>query len=443
MNEYKPTAILKQPHLCLWVGAGVSIQLASAVGAETPNWEKLVSDLEAQAKTQPPTEIALANRLDVVLAKLGRVSFQRQLRERLLTPIATGILAKWRNGDLPAQAKALSHLAFLANPIVNFNVEMLSSLALVCGTSTWSHHAFRPPVPDSPKSLGRWTGGQHAERSQRRIYHPHGALEESGICVMTATEYRSMNGTLGLQLATHAAFGLTLVIVGMSMEDSYLRAQVETFRDQIRGVVWITDGSLDGLPDEIASWCYRSRVRIQTVEWREFWERVLTDLPGPQLDKWGYEWLFDVARRASWALSNPTTTSANSFIHTFGLDSSALAAKFRAAEMAGEELKLDPKRMEVLTTEARAILKTAFTYLAKVENGPASLETAAVRRLVAKQLAALETTLGRVPGWVSDRLATASRRQLHEVGLALLDAKSYEAFRAMLEPLDGAKLEVG
>src|SRR5206468_1707422 len=101
---------------------------------------------------------------------------------------------------------------------------------------------FTPPVDELdglPRSSG--TGSLDGKRFRRAVYHPHGALETSGVCVLAESEYKSMHGTLALELATHAAFASRLVIIGMSLEDGYLRSQLERFMPQLSGVVWFVD----------------------------------------------------------------------------------------------------------------------------------------------------------------------------------------------------------
>ena len=56
---------------------------------------------------------------------------------------------------------------------------------------------------------------------------------------MTSEEYRALNGTLGLELAVHSCFGDNILIVGMSLDDDYLRRQIVMFRGQIRSIYWM------------------------------------------------------------------------------------------------------------------------------------------------------------------------------------------------------------
>jgi hypothetical protein len=126
--------------------------------------------------------------------------------------------------------------------------------------------------------------GQHTSntsRHNRAIYHPHGAVTVGGICVMTASEYRAMRGTLALQLAVHAAFRSPLAIVGMSLDDEYLRQQLAEFRDQVDEVFWFrTMGPMAS--DELERWCIVNRVCVVDVKtWPAFWDQVDLVLPAP------------------------------------------------------------------------------------------------------------------------------------------------------------------
>ncbi|MDB5212832.1 MAG: hypothetical protein JWO86_759, partial [Myxococcaceae bacterium] len=128
---------------CLWVGAGTSVQLARAGNASVPDWDALVNRLEAEAANSPPVgaSLSLPERLEVVQRVLGRRKFQKALREHTLTALADAVIsaatkrAALTDGTIiPDELRQLVKLGHAANPIVNFNVEHLTSTALVAGT---------------------------------------------------------------------------------------------------------------------------------------------------------------------------------------------------------------------------------------------------------------------------------------------------------------------
>jgi hypothetical protein len=117
-------------------------------------------------------------------------------------------------------------LAQFANPIVSFNVEPLSSVL--------------PARPAAPIRLVPYSNDRPSEftwrepfgKFQRLVYHPHGLIITDP--VMTESDYHSKNGTLAFGLAIHLAFGNNLAIVGMSLDDEFLRKQIEDSRRQIK-----------------------------------------------------------------------------------------------------------------------------------------------------------------------------------------------------------------
>jgi hypothetical protein len=97
------------------------------------------------------------------------------------------------------------------------------------------------------------------------VYHPHGLSTVD--CIITEEDYKNLDGTLALKLATHAAFGNQLAIVGMSLEDQYLRDQISEFRNQIDSIIWFNAqfGNLE-------VWARCNKVEMVQGKWSEFWE---------------------------------------------------------------------------------------------------------------------------------------------------------------------------
>lgn len=262
---------------CLWVGAGASIQLAA--GKTKPLlWSQFVDVCEKRwSLPKPPPGASFPERLEVVQRNRGRYGFQCALRDAFLTSTATSVVEACReHGNVvPDQVAALARLGNYANPIVNFNVEHLSSMMLGLPAGPIALRVFEPPVPgtvDGVFGFGDRMDAVHPEATFRRVvYHPHGALHAGGICVMTREEYGALDGTLALQLAVHLAFGRHLLIVGMSLDDTYLREQLGRFRTQLRQVVWFVGEPVHRIRPELRRWAWSNHVTVVQVEWPVFW----------------------------------------------------------------------------------------------------------------------------------------------------------------------------
>jgi hypothetical protein len=120
------------------------------------------------------------------------------------------------------------------------------------------------------------------------VIHPHGAIDASGRCVMTHEEYRLLNGTLGLENAVHSCLEDNVLIVGMSLGDEYLRAQLEKFRRQIREIFWVRLQG-DEQDPKVLGWAKANGVQIVVCDTpQEIWgmfsrfsdPRAVTDYGG-------------------------------------------------------------------------------------------------------------------------------------------------------------------
>jgi hypothetical protein len=222
---------------CLWVGAGVTKQLWQSA----PQWDELTKNLEdlAQLPARPAGEYA--DRLQRCADKLGPSVFRKHLRKIYYTDLYEALLqrtAQWlKAGDAPpTELRKIAALGQLANPIV-----------------------IKPQTP-------RIEFRELTKAFQRIVYHPHGLSTVD--CIMTQDEYKSLNGTLAFRLAVHAAFGNHLAIVGMSLQDKYLREQITEFRNQIDSIIWFNSQFGD-----LAVWARCTNVEMVQVQWSEFWER--------------------------------------------------------------------------------------------------------------------------------------------------------------------------
>jgi hypothetical protein len=99
------------------------------------------------------------------------------------------------------------------------------------------------------------------------VYHPHGLATVD--TVMTAAQYKANSQTLAFGLAIHAAFGNALAIVGMSLDDDYLRNHIERFRGSIGTIFWFNSD----FSDELSSWAEKYEITRVRSAWNEFWQR--------------------------------------------------------------------------------------------------------------------------------------------------------------------------
>lgn len=350
-------AILARDNYCLWVGAGVSTHLGMASGKLIPSWATLVERLEHDAGLVPPPGVAYPERLSICSDFMGQIKFQRALRKHLVHELANALIqAKTDLGaEVPAQVRQIAQLGCMANPCINFNIEVFTSMSLLDSWGPWKLLAFTPPVPGaSPRSFGS-IGSLKAGVARRLIYHPHGALDISGVCVMTGREYNALRGTLALQLAVHAAFGQDLAIVGMSLDDEYLREQLSSFRDQINQVWWFQDREL---PPDLARWAYENQIHVCCSEWPAFWTAVERVMSCPDRKNLAGAWRTTLIQ-ADFCLHGPASLDANSFLRHWPDDLELQVKLLQRALMAGEDIYVDPQSPRWPTDFAMAIMAEA------------------------------------------------------------------------------------
>jgi hypothetical protein len=250
---------------CLWVGAGLTRQVAGGKAA-VPLWDDVTKELESAAGIKPSKKRDFPKRLDACFAQLGDKPFRTYLRERYYTRLCEAILSQANqlvdtDDYIPRDVRAVASLGQIANPIVSFNIEPLSSL-LVGRAAGPVRIMFQQP-PGQPTFTWREPGGHF----QRLVYHPHGlATSET---VMTKAQYKANRQTLAFGLAIHAAYGNTLAIVGMSLDDEYLRKHLERFRGGIGPIFWFNSD----FPDDLSAWAERNDITCVRAPWAEFWQR--------------------------------------------------------------------------------------------------------------------------------------------------------------------------
>lgn len=333
---------LKRGNYCLWVGAGVTTQLASASEGPLLGWETLVTELEHAIEAPPhPEGSEYPDRLDFCLRRLGRLEFQRLVKVSIYDALVDRIVkaAKSHNklaDPIPFQIEQIARLGMLANPIVNFNIEALTSEALA------GPHCLRcfqaPTMPDLPLRIDRRRassmfpeGPQHV----RNVYHPHGAIDITGLCVLTASEYQAHQGTLAYQIAVHQAFDSDLVIVGMSLDDYYLREQLGAFRGQIRKIIWFTDRQIEP-NSNLHYWIWRHEVSVIPVNWSVFWETVGQILPAPNKQEIAWRWI-SICMNASYA-TTPAFSRLLKAYQEHGMDRTRIAQHEIAIALRGSQI---------------------------------------------------------------------------------------------------------
>ncbi len=279
---------------CLWVGAGVTRQLAGAK-TSVPLWGRLTEELETASGVFIPEEGDFPSRLGKCKALLGETAFHGFLRARYYTELCCAVLSQAAaviDGEefVPENAVCLAALGQMANPIISFNIEPLSSLLLArpCGP-----FLLRFQQRIGKRSL---TWREQTARFQRLVYHPHGLATAD--TVMTAEEYEANRQTLAFGLAIHACFDNNLAIVGMSLDDQYLRQHIERFRTNIGQIYWFNSQ----FPDELASWAERCGIVRVLCQWSDFWHywRKLVTHTSIQFDCGGLEtaWYLAVSEAA-------------------------------------------------------------------------------------------------------------------------------------------------
>jgi hypothetical protein len=254
---------------CLWVGAGLTKQILGLRRDNAPEWGDLTEDLERMFGLAEHNELGFPERLQLCW-EANKDGDRNYLRQRLYIQICKDLLElsfefnKNPTNFIPAQIREVAGLGQLANPLVSFNVEPLSSLLLGRPAGPvrilpYVHPAGQPVLhkrePDS--------------RFQRLVYHPHGLV--TGDYVMTKDQYKKLSSSLAFQLAIHAAFRNKLAIVGMSLDDQYLRDQIRDYRGEMDEILWFN--SKERFNEANLEWARANRVTTVVMGWKEFWAK--------------------------------------------------------------------------------------------------------------------------------------------------------------------------
>ena len=275
----EPTELLLdlETGICLWIGAGVTKHLAKGIGADIPDWNSLTTTLERKAHivSAPDAQSSNPRRLNACMRKLGAATFRREVSRHLYGALCAA-LAKYAHdhrGQLaepPRVAFELAALGWLANPIVNFNVETLTSSLIARPAGPCRVLPYRGAASD-----GVFEQQEGSRDFSRLVYHPHGAVNYSGRAVMTSSEYAAHKGSLAYLLSVSAAFENNLWIVGMSLDDEYLRKHLKQHRKQIRCVRWFDS---DVQLKKHGAWARAAQVSLIPVLWPDFWALIRSEL---------------------------------------------------------------------------------------------------------------------------------------------------------------------
>lgn len=230
--------VMSNGNHCLWVGAGATMQLVGR--AATLSWVELVEKLEKLAPTLPrshrclrwsglidllkktagrtdPSDLQLPRRLGLCCAAMGVQKFRQMVRaelhDRMYRKIVQMALDEHRAGrvEVPLPVRALAHLGAIGNPIVSFNIETATAIALSMPNGS-------PLIRTYSKSADHhlpYNIGERPHRLARKVFLPHGCLELAD-CVLTEDEYITHQASMSFQLATHQAYASGLFIVGFS-----------------------------------------------------------------------------------------------------------------------------------------------------------------------------------------------------------------------------------
>jgi len=282
-NDWSEVQLDLDTGICLWLGAGVSTHLSRSIGGKLPQWGELTEALEREAGVvvDPESKDNFPERLQQCTRELGTTPVRRKIARAVYGELCVQI-AKFAHDNvdnlavLPAAVIQLAALGWRANPIVNFNIETFSSML-----------AARPAGPcrilpyrsHEAAKAGRYVEQEAGSDFARIVYHPHGAANYSGEAVMTSSEYAAHDGSLAYLLSVSAAFENHLWIVGMSLDDVYLRNQLAAHRNQIHRIRWFnTKAELD----KHAEWALTNDIKPVAVDWPAFWHRIEDSLE-PQI----------------------------------------------------------------------------------------------------------------------------------------------------------------
>jgi hypothetical protein len=215
----------------LWAGAGAAI---AATRGACPTWNELVAGIEAStahATALISDSSDFPTRLEGLSETVGHARFRKELRTRLIDVITP---SKIDVGNALDQAV----IAARAGALVSFNIDLVSGylLSVLSGGSK-----FLPRTLREKSTYGiEFTSNHEPGTVGKPVYLPHGTLFEGNV-VITKSEYDRHVGSLAMATAVHLCIGTDLVILGMSLDDAYLREAILQNRRWIHNVFWVNN----------------------------------------------------------------------------------------------------------------------------------------------------------------------------------------------------------
>lgn len=267
---------LQRQGCCLWVGAGIDKYLTRG---EAPTWSQFIGQLETTVSNPASNTASLPKRAKWFEKFEGRAELIERVKQHIVAPARDAIRQICEDAGMPAgitkvpsEFENLARLGRIANPIVNFNYTTWASALLRKPSGSMKLRAVEDDRTDSEDAV------LHVPVLD--VIHPHGIAGEFGDgCVITDGDYERKE-RLAFRVATAAAYHKPLAIVGMSLDDEYLREQLRDFRSEIGRVFWFCEGSSDA--SSKIEWMRSCNIEVINLEtWEQFWEAVGSTLESP------------------------------------------------------------------------------------------------------------------------------------------------------------------
>lgn len=241
----------------LWIGAGASI---ATTDKATPSWKELVSGIEhdhnVKVKEDNLKDFPMC--LEELSEAIGHRIFRKELRIRLVDAIDPSKIS-------PENFAAQAVIGARATAVVSFNLEPITAWSFpvahggdLLNIRTFQERSSIDVVPEQQTKPG--VAGMP-------IYFPHGLLL-FGNAIVTKSDYDRLMGSLAMLTAVHLAIGGDLIILGMSLGDSYLRKALLEQRRWLRNIYWLNSSF------EFREWARVARVCLVEVNNLEVWTEL-------------------------------------------------------------------------------------------------------------------------------------------------------------------------
>jgi hypothetical protein len=241
----------------VWFGAGVGIAMTRGAA---PSWKSLISGLTVETDLPADwTARDYPSRLDWIASQKGHRAFRAALRRAVVEPMLAAEIE-------PQVVKDMAVIGLRAGALVSFNIEIVSAIPLSVGRGgSFVPRAYRRPEAES--MLKPWTGGGVVGSA---VFFPHGILDLEGNCVITKSEYDAHRMSLAVGTAVNLCLGGDLLIVGMSLDDAYLRDAILQHRRWIRDVFWVDSRF------QHEEWARVANVHCVRASYGEIWSEIAT-----------------------------------------------------------------------------------------------------------------------------------------------------------------------